>query len=335
VIILGVNEWCQIAADAIDDPEQFWAFLDELGELPGLRAIAPANARDLWHLFQRNGVFYHRGDRREHLPPPDPGQAWEECARVDLFDAILYQLDLPPLHAWPYRRPGGDDTMAVGSLTPRHHVLLHPDPPLALGMGHADDGEADLAVVSTLADAIAAGLSELSIRAGADDATARAGWIAWIRAFTDRPVHIELVAHTGSTDRPIRLGGLGEQLIVACYHPLLRPRDGSREVHDQLGQVLADAVAATIALRTLPEADDQTYDSRILRDRAPHADEAGQRFIQAWKDLPLALHVMHPHLTLHIRPQAPGARVGALSRARAQRDVTNWPMRPTTTSSPR
>ncbi|OLB80080.1 MAG: hypothetical protein AUI14_08115 [Actinobacteria bacterium 13_2_20CM_2_71_6] len=321
VVLLGIDEWCQIAADATDDPEEFWAFLDELAELPGLRAIAPSNGRDLWHLFRHHGLFYRRGEQREDRPPPDPARAWEDCAQADPFEAILYQLDLPPLREWPYRGPIRDGAMSVGCLSPRRHVLLHADPPLALSIGRDDDQNADLRLASTLAEAAAAGLTELAARAAGDDPLAQAAWTGWSQAFGDLPVHIQFCPYTGAGEQPIRLLGVGEQVILAGYRSRSWPPGGSRAVHDLLGQVISDAIAACAALRVQPAAHGQVLDSRVLLAQVPQARVIGQRFTQAWKDLPVTLHVLYPHLTLHTHPGAPSARLSDGARARAQRDV--------------
>jgi hypothetical protein len=85
VVTMTVDEWRDLTARSGDDPEEFWAFLDELAELPGLRGVEAFDLRDLWSVFHDVGLLYRGGNEVAGLvvPPRDCTAEWRDAALSD------------------------------------------------------------------------------------------------------------------------------------------------------------------------------------------------------------------------------------------------------------
>ena len=325
VVTMTVDEWRDLAARSGEDPEEFWAFLDELAELPGTRAVEAFDLRDLWSVFHDAGLLYRGGNKVAGLvvPPRDCTAEWRDAALSDGVEETLHRLDLPALRDWPNRSPVRDGVVTVGSLQLTRHVLVDAAPALAVGADPGNGEDFQPGLVFMLAEAVRTGLAQLSASAAEpdNDAVASAGWAAWQTAIDGDAVLVELIAPSQLRDRgAIWFAGLTPKGFLIAYHQQWFTELGTQEVHDLVGDALSEAIAARIAISASVETiQPGIIDSRTLLAGAPQAVDAGRSFTRAWHELPVTFRIGHFHTVAFAPAGGPGSRVSLPARHRAER----------------
>lgn len=325
VVTMTVDEWCDLVAQSGGDPEEFWAFLDELAQLPGLRAVEAFELRDLWSLFREVGLLYPGGDQDADLvvPPRDCTLEWEDAAQADGIDEVLDRLGLPALREWPLHSPVRDRIATVSCRHPTRHVLINAAPALAVGADPGDGEDFDPGLVFTLAEAVRDGVTQLYARAAEPDGSTaiQAGWAAWRTATDGDATLVELLAVPESKDKgPIWFAGMTPDGFLITYDRQRFTQLATQEVHDLVGNALSEAVAMRTAVTASVEAvEPGIIDGRALLAGAPRAVEAAGAFIQGWRELSPTIRIGHHHTVAFAPTGGPGSRVGIPARHRAER----------------
>ncbi|WP_344612114.1 hypothetical protein [Dactylosporangium salmoneum] len=279
-VFVTLDAWRQIAADAGEDHEEFWAFLDELAELPGLRMIEGATPLTLWETFQRQGVLFNTG-MSLNQPGPDVARRWANRAECDPYEIVLRCIGLPGLHDWPFAATPIDWCLTVGQTTPYEHAVVNADPPLVFVV-NADSAE-DRQWTQVLGDAIRIGLTGLATATAGDLA---AGWLAWSTAIPD-PICITFYALPAGAEEAVKLLAFDGITVHLGYIPPANLTATPSMVHRQLGDAFWCLLVTTLAAR-----DQQTTGSRIVNAATVAAEnddarQAGEAFQRAWAQLPV------------------------------------------------
>jgi hypothetical protein len=328
VVTMTVDEWCDLVAQSGEDPEEFWAFVDELAELPGVRVVEAFELRDLWTVFDDVGLLYLGGDEAGGLvvPPRDCTLEWHDAAQADGVNEVLDRLDLPALNEWPLRSPVRDGVATVSCLQPTRHVLINAAPALAVDTDPGTGEDFDPGLAFMVAEAIRDGVTQLSERAAEPDSPAavQAGWAAWQTATSDDATLVQLVATPRSHDKePIWFAGIAPNAFLIGYDRRQFAQLSTQDVQNLVGSALAEAIAARIAItasaETVEPVEPGVVDGRALLAGAPQAVEAAQAFTHAWSELSPTIRVGHRHNVVFAPPGGPGSRVSVRARHRAER----------------
>lgn len=326
VVTMTVDEWCDLVAQSGEDPEEFWAFLDELAELPGVRVVEAFELRDLWTAFGEMGLLYPGGNEVGGLvvAPRDCTLEWHDAAQADGVNDVLERLNLPALNEWPLRSPVRDGVATVSCLQPTQHVLINAAPALAIDTDPGTGEDFDPGLAFTVAEAIRDGVTQLSDRAAepGSPAATQAGWAAWQTATSDDDATlVELVTTRKSqTKEPVWFAGIAPHAFLIAYDRTRFAPLSTQDVQNLVGSALADAIAARIAITaSAMEVEPGVVDGQALLAGAPQAIEAAQAFTHAWRELSPTIRVGHRHDVVFAPPEGPGSRVSVRARHRAER----------------
>lgn len=325
VVTMTVDEWCDLVAQSGDDPEAFWAFLDELAELPGVRVVEAFELRDLWTAFDEMGLLYLGGNEVGGLvvPPRDCTLEWHDAAQADGVNDLLDRLNLPALNEWPLRSPVLDGVATASCLQPTRHVLINAAPALAVDTDPGTGEDFDPGLAFMVAEAIRDGVTQLSDRAAEPDSLAavQAGWAAWQTATSADATLVELVATPRSQDKePIWFAGMAPNAFLIGYDRRRFAQLSTQDVQNLVGSALAEAIAARIAITaSAMEIEPGVVDGQALLAGAPQAVEAAQAFTHAWREVSPTIRVGHRHNVVFAPPGGPGSRVSVRARHRAER----------------
>jgi hypothetical protein len=283
-IVLGIDEWCDFAAEA-DDIEQFWSFLDELSTLPGAKRVTAWSVRDVWAMFRRNGMLHHAGGPKVELVvvPRDVTPEWERAVEADRFLDLTHGLGLAPLYEWPLRRLSGQGRATAVVLNPYRYVQFHADAAFVVAL-HDVGSDLDRALAVALASSLYDGLEQL-LHGTADGAR---GWL-----LPDRPIQIDLMPVPAVDGLPpIRFAGIIDDHLLLVYSPEAVETADAASLHRLSGEALADGAAVLAALGDmpgLPEDNPPRIDQVITGSAA--ATQVHRAIIDAWQSLPVGLLV--------------------------------------------
>lgn len=297
-VVLTMEEWRYLVSHTTD-PEQLWAFLDEIAEQPGLARLGSYDLRDLWITFQQFGLFNPSGEKLEGLfvPAQDLEADWQREATLSATDEMLASWGLGAVDLWPAAavEPSGRVTLTDMSgfgwlLANTHHGFAM----CVLDSEHAFDHHNATIVAQSVHDA----LSALADAARQPDAPPQvsSGWQVWRGLCEKRPLLIELIGMTldpagGATRLVVRPHG--GRLAIA-YDPSLLRSLGTAAGHEELGAILADGVLALSARQVdvdqiMP--DEEVVDGRQVAAQNPEAAAAREAFLAAWATISAQLRV--------------------------------------------
>jgi hypothetical protein len=277
-VFVTLDEWRQIAAGAVDDHEEFWAFLDELAELPGLRMIEGATPLDLWETFQRQGIMFD-DPMVLSQPGPDFRSRWSSRAARDPYEIVLRRVGLPGLRDWPFTGTVVGGCLTVGQTTPYKHVVISADPELVFVV-NADKADERL-WTQLLGDAILTGLTGL---ATASDGDLAAGWRAWTDAIPD-PIRITFHALPPSAAQPVKLIAGDGTAVVLGYVPPSSLTATPPIIHEQLGDALWCLLVGTLAARDQPATGSHIVNADTAVAESDDIRQAGEAFKQTLSDI--------------------------------------------------
>jgi hypothetical protein len=279
-LFMTLDEWRQVTTTAGGDHEEFWAFLDELAELPGLRMIEGATPLGLWEAFQREGVLFDRSMALSQ-PGTDFTNRWKSRAAHDPYETVLRRVGLPGLFDWPFTGTAVEGCLIAGQATPYEHVVISADPPLAFVVNA--DTAAERLWTHTLGDMILAGLTGLATAAIGDLA---AGWEAWIGAIPD-PIRIVFHALPPTAEQEVKLVATNGITVALGYLPVSCVTATPLRVHQQLGEALWCLLVGTLAARGQPAAGSHVVNAATAAAGRDDIRQAGEAFQRAWANLPL------------------------------------------------
>ncbi|MEU8264111.1 hypothetical protein AB0C02_26240 [Micromonospora sp. NPDC048999] len=315
-VFVTLDEWRQIAAGAGDDHEEFWAFLDELAELPGLRMIEGATPLGLWETFQRRGILFD-GSMALSQPGPDFRNRWNSRAACDPYEIVLRRVGLPGLRDWPFAATVVGGCLTAGQTTPYEHVVISAEPELVFVV-NADNADERL-WTQLLGDAILAGLTGLASAAASDLA---AGWRAWTGAIPD-PIRIAFHALPPSAEQAVKLIAADGITVVLGYLPPTNLTATPLMIHQQLGDALWCLLVGTLAVRDQPATGSHIVNADTAAAESDDVRQAGEAFKRAWAQLPPTATFLR---TVSAGRPATGGVAASISegaRARAQRSIAN------------
>ncbi|MGI5185367.1 hypothetical protein ACQEVZ_54900 [Dactylosporangium sp. CA-152071] len=315
-LLITLDDWRQITASIGGDHEEFWAFLDELAELPGLRMIEGATPSTLWDTFQRQGVLFEPG-MRLHQPGPDAADRWGRRAAHDPYEIVLRCVGLPGLGDWPFVAPPVDGCLTVGKTTPYEHAVINADPPLVFVVD-ADNAE-HRQWTQLLGDAVRAGLTELAAAPAGDLAS---GWRAWASAI---PGPIRIGFHAGQLGalQAVKLVFFDGVNVVLGYAPPEHLTVTPSLLHQQLGEALWCLLVTTIAARDQHSTGSQIVNATTAVTDNDDARQAGELFQQAWAQLPVAMAFHRTSSARRPPTRAVAATLSEGAGARARRSITH------------
>lgn len=293
---LTVDQWRYLTASA-GDPEELWAFLDELSLLPGLDHVEAFDICDVWEAFRERGVLNQGGAKQPQVfvPPSDLDAQWRRAAQLDPLEEMLRGWGMGGVQLWPSCVVGEDGQVDLFSLMLFGHLIADPGNGFAVA-AIDDDRRADHQYASLLVQAVHFTLHALATRAGQSKSPGDAvgGWAAWHAAVADEPLLVQLLAMPAGGDRfPARLGAVipGERIVLAYDEQQLRRLDAD-QVHTWLGRAVADGILALTAQQSRAPGDaSEIVDSRELVRQYPEAAAASKVFLAAWLSIPPPLRV--------------------------------------------
>ncbi|TCB94432.1 hypothetical protein E0H26_21135 [Micromonospora zingiberis] len=316
-IFVSLEQWRQIAAGVGDDHEEFWAFLDELAELPGLRMVEYATPLDLWETFQHRGILFDGSTDQQQQSDIDVHGRWRSRAVCDPYEIVLRRLGLPGLRDWSFAGTPAGGCLTVGQTTPYQHVVISASPPLAFRV------DADVAHerlwTQTLGEMIHAGLAGLST---APDGDLAAGWRAWTTAIPD-PILIVFHALPPDAEHAVRLLATDGTTVWFGYRPPAGTTVLPVTIHQQLGEALWCLLVGVLAEQLAPDGDQHIVNADLAAAENDGVRQAGETFQRAWLQLPVT--TMFLGTASAGRPATGGvaASISDGARARAQRAVTD------------
>ncbi len=314
-VFVSLEQWRQIAASVGDDREEFWAFLDELAELPGLRMIEGATPLDLWETFQQRGILFD-GSADRQQPGVDVHERWRSRAACDSYETVLRRVGLAGLRDWPFAGIPADGRLTVGQTTPYQHVVISACPALAF-LVDADVAH-DRLWTQMLGDMIHTGLAEL---ATAQDDVLAAGWRAWTDAITG-PILIVFHALPPDTEQAVRLLATNGTTIWVGYRPPNAATVTPGAIHQQLGEALWCLLVGVLAERLAPASDEHIVNAAVAAAGNDAVRQAGEEFQRAWLQLPVTATFLRTDAAGRPATGGVAATISDGARARAQRAIT-------------
>jgi hypothetical protein len=313
-ILVHVDEWRSIAQKAVADSEEFWAFLDELVDLPRLRMIEQATIYDLWERFASQGFLFAGGPEPERVAGSDPGLRWRRRAEADPYELVLRQVRLPGLRDWPFMSEVQNGCLTVGSTTPYKHAVVSIVPALVFAVDANNPGERTW--THLLGDAILTGLGQMSEAAPGDLA---AGWAAWLHAVPD-PIRLEFRIFRPASGELVKLLATdGTTFVIGCVPPSDITATPA-QVHDELGDLLWCLLIASSTTRTQPATGVQTVNADAATGDIAHD---GETFRRAWALLPTTTMFVRTPPSRHVTPKNIAASLTDGARERAQRRISD------------
>jgi hypothetical protein len=318
-ILVTLDDWLQISSDAgaSDDREEFWAFLDELADLPGLLMIEGAAPLGLWEAFQRQGILFG-GSMALSQPRADFPSRWRSRAACDPYEIVLRRIGLPGLRDWPFAGSAVAGRLTAGQTTPYEHVVINADPELVYVV-NADKVDERL-WTQLLGDAILIGLTTL---ASATDGDLAAGWRAWTAALPE-PVCITFYALPPTAEQPVKLIAGDGTTVVLGYIPPTNLTATPPMIHEQLGDALWCLLAGTLAARGKPSTGGHIVNAATAAAENDDIRQAGEAFRRAWAQLPLTATFLRTASAGHSASRGVSASISERARARAQRSIVSY-----------
>jgi hypothetical protein len=287
-VVLTTEEWRYLVARTTD-PEQLWAFLDEVAEQPGLGRLDSYDLRDLWIAFQQFGVFNPSGDKWAGLfvPVQDLDADWLRDATLSAADEMLASWGMGDVDLWPAAVVEESGQVVLTDMQLFGWMMANTRERFAVSVvdsEHSFDHHNATVVAQSVHDT----LSALAEAAGQPEPPREvsAGWDAWRTLSEKRPLLIEFVGVSlDSVEWPTRL--IVDQhsgRLVIAYDPQLLRTLGTAAGHDALGSVLADGVLALHAHQESgpPAEHEGVVDSREAAAENPEAATAREAFLVAW-----------------------------------------------------
>lgn len=313
---VSLEHWRQIAASVGDDREEFWAFLDELAELPGLRMIEGATPLDLWENFQHRGILFD-GSADRQQPGVDVHERWRSRAARDPYEIVLRRVGLAGLRDWPFAGVPADGRLTVGQTTPYRHVVISASPALAFRVDA--DVAHDRLWTQMLGDMIHAGLAEL---ATARNSVLAAGWRAWTDAIAG-PILIVFHALPPSAEQAVRLLATDGITVWVGYRPPADTTVTPGAIHQQLGEALWCLLVGVLAERPAPDSDGHIVNAAVAAAENDAVRQAGEEFQRAWLQLPVTATFLRTDAAGRAATGGVAASISDGARARAQRAITD------------
>lgn len=314
-VFVSLEQWRQIAASVGDDHEEFWAFLDELAELPGLRMIEGATPLDLRETFQRRGILFG-GSADQQQSDIDVYGRWRSRAACDPYEIVLRQVGLPGLRDWPFAGTPVGGRLTVGQTTPYQHVVISADPALAFRV-NADVAH-DRLWTQMLGEMIHAGLDEL---ATAPDGDLAAGWRAWSDAIAG-PILIIFHALPPDAEQAVKLLATDGTTVWFGYRPPAAATVTPAAIHQQLGEELWCLLVGVLAEQLAPNGDEHIVNADVAAAGNDAVRQAGEAFQRAWLQLPVTATFLRTAAAGRPATSGVAASVSDGARARAQQAIT-------------
>jgi hypothetical protein len=313
-VVLGLDDWCRMAAGIMDDYEEFWAFLDEVDELPGPRRVYGARAADLWDAFRRDGVLGHAGTDSED-DPIGPAARWAVRGGTDGHELVLRRLGFPGLREWPFASSLINGCVTVGAITPYGHVTVSVEPSLAIQIN--GDSVDERSWMMILENAIRGGLTLL---AEAVDGVRADAWRAW-NAAIPQPMRVTFLSLPRLAGDGIKLAASSDdEMVIGFVIPKLQHADPA-SVHRQIGEALWCRLIGAFAAATAAGSGNQVINVLSEVETNLAARSAGEAFLAGWASLHTTSMFVRTDGPVHSPPTGIAARVSEAGKARALRDV--------------
>ncbi|PWR07554.1 hypothetical protein DKT69_34625 [Micromonospora sicca] len=313
-VVLGLNDWCRMAAGIMDDYEEFWAFLDEVAALPGPRRVYGAQAVGLWDAFRRDGVLGHDGTDSED-DPIGPAARWAARGGTNGHEFVLRRLGLPGLREWPFASSLINGCVTVGATTPYRHVTVSVEPSLAIQIN--GDSVDERTWMMILENAIRGGLTLL---AEAVDGVRADAWRAW-KAAIPQPMRVTFLSLPRLAGDGIKLAASSDdEMVIGFVIPMLQQADPA-SVHRQIGEALWCRLIGAFATATAASSANQVINVLGEVETKPAARSAGDAFLAGWASLHTTSMFVRTDGPAQSPPKGIAARVSEAGKARALRDV--------------
>jgi hypothetical protein len=295
-VVVGIDDWQHITCEA-RDPEQLWAFLDELYRLPGAQVVQAFDVVDLWTAFRRDGALgAGLGAPVAAVYPVQDAldSHWLRAAAWETAEGLLRGWGLGGVEAWPGRAIDEQGQAELWSLELSARLLV--DCAAAFGMVIGDeDKTVDARFAAQLAEAVYQSLRRMAQAAnGPEDVTATRGWSAWRWAAGGQAVLVRLAGVRTGQPEPAQLRAvLPPDSVVLLYDEQQLRNLNAAQMHDWLGRALGDGVLAlATASRAAHGSAEQVLDSREIARAFPDADQARTEFTEAWNAVPPSLRTL-------------------------------------------